>query len=60
MAPVPVHARWSGPLTLLQKADAYLRKGNVTAAGHVLSTLDQTPFFKSEVDALRGKLAAWM
>lgn len=40
----PVHARTSGPLSLLQKAQEYLRNGNVHAAARVLAALDQTPF----------------
>lgn len=60
MPVVPAHARWSGPLTLLQKTHDYLRNGNVTAASRVLAALDQTPFFRNEVDALKGRLSTWM
>ena len=55
-----VHARWSGPLTLLQKTHDYLRNGNVNAASRVLTTLDQTPFLRNEVEELKGKLSTWM
>jgi glycosyltransferase involved in cell wall biosynthesis len=55
-----VHARWSGPLVLLQKTQDYIRNGNVTAANRVLATLEQTPFLKNEVDALKGQLSTWM
>ena len=53
-------ARWSGPLTLLQKSHEYLKNGNVTAASRVLTALEQTPFLSSEVEALKGKLSTWM
>ncbi len=55
-----VHARWSGPLTLLQKTHDYLRNGNVSAATRVLYALEQTPFLRNEVEALKGKLSTWM
>jgi glycosyltransferase involved in cell wall biosynthesis len=55
-----VHARWSGPLTLLQKTHDYLRNGNVSAANRVLAALDDTPFLRNEVDALKGRLSTWM
>jgi glycosyltransferase involved in cell wall biosynthesis len=60
MLPQPVHQRWSGPLTLLQKTHEYLQNGNVSAAGRVLTELEQTPFLQSEVEALKGKLSTWM
>src|SRR5436305_436777 len=41
-----VHARWSGPLSLLQKTQTYLQNGNVNAATRVLTALDATPFFR--------------
>jgi glycosyltransferase involved in cell wall biosynthesis len=56
MRAVPVHARWNGPLTLLQKTHDYLQKGNVTAASRVIAELDQTPFLRNEVEALKGRL----
>ena len=56
----PVHARVNGPLTLLQKTQDYLQNGKVGAASRVLAALDQTPFLRSEVDALKGKLSTWM
>jgi glycosyltransferase involved in cell wall biosynthesis len=56
----PVHARLSGPLTLLQKTHDYLRNGNRSAAARVLAALDQTPFLRSEVEALKGQLGTWM
>jgi hypothetical protein len=55
----PVHARVSGPLTLLQKTQDYLQSGKVGAASRVLAALDQTPFLKTEVDALKGRLSTW-
>ena len=55
-----VHARCTGPLTLLQKTHDYLRNGNVSAATRVLSTLEQTPFLRDEIEALKGKLSTWM
>jgi glycosyltransferase involved in cell wall biosynthesis len=60
MPRVSVHARWNGPLTLLQKTHDYLQNGNVSAASRVLAALDQTPFLRNEVDALKGKLSTWM
>jgi glycosyltransferase involved in cell wall biosynthesis len=56
----PVHARLSGPLTLLQKTHDYLRNGNRSAAARVLAALDQTPFLRNEVEALKGQLSTWM
>lgn len=55
----PVQARMSGPLALLQKAHDYLRNGNVSATSCVLAALDQTPFLRSEVEALKGQLSTW-
>src|SRR5207249_568560 len=55
-----VHQRWSGPLTLLQKTRHYLRNGNTSAATRVLTELEQTPFLRDEVEALKGKLNTWM
>jgi glycosyltransferase involved in cell wall biosynthesis len=52
MPTASVHARWSGPLTLLQKTQTYLQNGNVNAATRVLTALDATPFFRNEVEAL--------
>src|SRR5262249_41752685 len=59
MPAIFVHARWNGPLTLLQKTHEYLRNGNINAASRVLAALDQTPFLRNEVDALKGRLT-WM
>ena len=60
MPSTPVHPRWSGPLTLLQKTQTYLQNGNVNAATRVLTALDATPFFRNEVEALRERLSTWM
>ena len=60
MPALPVHGRWTGPLTLLQKTQDYLRNGNVSAANRVLAALEQTPFLRNEVDALKGQLSTWM
>jgi glycosyltransferase involved in cell wall biosynthesis len=60
MPATAVHARFNGPLTLLQKTHDYLRNGNVSAATRVLAALEQTPFLRNEVDALKGKLNTWM
>jgi glycosyltransferase involved in cell wall biosynthesis len=56
----PVHARVNGPLTLLHKSQDYLQNGKFSAASRVLAALDETPFLRSEVDALKGKLSTWM
>jgi len=60
MPVVPVHARWNGPLTLLQKTHDYLRNGNINAATRVLAALEQTPFLRNEVDVLKGRVSTWM
>jgi glycosyltransferase involved in cell wall biosynthesis len=60
MPAIPVHERWTGPLTLLQKTHEYVRNGNMTAASRVLRTLDDTPFLRKEIDVLKGTLNAWM
>jgi glycosyltransferase involved in cell wall biosynthesis len=60
MPAVPVHARLSGPLTLLKKTHDYLRNGNANAAARVLAALDQTPFLRNEVEVLKGQLSTWM
>ena len=60
MPATAVHGRWSGPLTLLQKTNDYLEKGNVSAATRVLTALERTPFLRSEVEAVKGKLSTWM
>src|SRR5204863_7784376 len=51
---VAVHQRWNGPLMLLQKTYDYLQNGNVNAARRVLAVLEQSPFLRNEVDALKG------
>jgi glycosyltransferase involved in cell wall biosynthesis len=51
----PVHSRWSGPLSLLQKTHEFLEKGNVNAASRVLMAVEQTPFLKNEVEAAKRK-----
>jgi glycosyltransferase involved in cell wall biosynthesis len=60
MPVVPVHARWNGPLALLQKTHDYLENGNINAATRVLAALEQTPFLRNEVDVLKGRLSTWM
>ena len=60
MPAIPVHQRWSGPLSLLQKTHNYVRNGNLSAAGRVLAALDETPFLRTEVEALKGRLTTWM
>lgn len=60
MPAVQVHGRWSGPLSLLQKTQTYLHNGNVSAATRVLTALDATPFFRNEVQLLKGQLSTWM
>ncbi len=60
MAPQPVHQRWSGPLSLLQKTHELLRNGNISAASRVLTVLERTPFLRNEVEAVKGKLSTWM
>jgi glycosyltransferase involved in cell wall biosynthesis len=60
MVPQPVHQRWSGPLCLLQKTNEFLQNGNVSAASRVLAVLERTPFLRSEVAAVKGKLGTWM
>jgi hypothetical protein len=55
-----VHQRWSGPLILLQKSHDYLQNGNVSAASRVLTRLEETPFLRKEVEALKGKINTWM
>src|SRR5262249_30175154 len=60
MQAIPVHQRWNGPLVLLQKTHNYLRNGNLSAAGRVLAALDETPFLRTEVEALKGRLSTWM
>jgi glycosyltransferase involved in cell wall biosynthesis len=60
MPATAVHARWSGPLTLLEKTNLYVQNGNRNAAMRVLTALDATPFFRNEVEALKGKLSTWM
>jgi glycosyltransferase involved in cell wall biosynthesis len=52
MQAAQVHARWSGPLSLLQKTQTYLQNGNVNAATRVLTALAATPFFRNEVERL--------
>lgn len=60
MVPEPVHRRWSGPLSLLQKTHEFLQNGNISAASRVLAVLERTPFLRSEVLAVKGKLGTWM
>jgi len=60
MPATPVHGRFNGPLSLLQKTHDYLQNGNVSAATRVLAALDETPFLRNEVDALKGRVSTWM
>jgi glycosyltransferase involved in cell wall biosynthesis len=72
MPAAQVHARWSGPLSLLQKTQTYVQNGNVNAATRLLTALAATPFFANEVEVLtrsanaiayglkKGKLSTWM
>ena len=55
-----IHGRWAGPLSLLQKTHEYLQKGNISAASRVLTVLEQTPFLRNEVEAVKGKISTWM
>jgi glycosyltransferase involved in cell wall biosynthesis len=56
MTPVPVSGRFSGPLSLLERAHEYIRGGNLTAARRVLSNLETTPFLAGEVARLQTEL----
>jgi hypothetical protein len=52
MPAVPVSGRFSGPLSLLERAHGYLRGGNRVAARRVLSNLEATPFLSEEAGRL--------
>ena len=56
MTPVPVSGRFSGPLSLLDRAHEYMRAGNRVAARRVLSHLVATPFLAAEVTRLQMEL----
>jgi len=56
MTPVPVSGRFSGPLSLLERAHEYIRGGNRVAARRVLSNLEATPFLTGEIARLQMEL----
>ena len=56
MVPKSMAPRWSGPLALLEKANAYLEKGNRSASVKILDRLRTQPFFGNEVARLAHKL----
>ncbi|HLQ77935.1 MAG TPA: glycosyltransferase family 4 protein [Terriglobia bacterium] len=56
MTPIPVSGRFSGPLSLLERAHEYARGGNKAAARRVLSNLEATPFLAEEAARLQTHL----
>lgn len=56
MPPVSVSGRFSGPLSLLERAHDYVRGGNRSAARRVLSNLNATPFLAAEAARLQTDL----
>ena len=56
MTPAPVSGRFSGPLSLLERAHEYARGGNYAAARRVLLNLESTPFLAEETARLQTDL----
>jgi glycosyltransferase involved in cell wall biosynthesis len=56
MEPSEVVPRWTGPLSLLEKAHGYLEKGNRSASLRLLDRLRTQPFFENEIVNLETKL----
>jgi glycosyltransferase involved in cell wall biosynthesis len=52
----PVSGRFTGPLSLIERAWGYLRAGNLNAAQRILKDVDATPFFKQETEGLKERL----
>jgi len=48
-----VSGRYTGPLSLMERAADYLRVGNVNAAQRILVEIDATPFFRQEAEGLK-------
>jgi len=56
MTAIPVSGRFSGPLSLLERAHEYIRGGNRNAAQRILSNLETMPFLAGEVARLQTEL----
>ncbi len=53
-----VSGRFTGPLSLIDRAWIYLRTGNVNAAQRILRDIDTTPFFRQEIKGLRERMSS--
>jgi len=51
-----VSGRFTGPLSLIDRAWGYLRAGNINAAQRILKDVDATPFFRKETEGLKERL----
>jgi len=52
----PVSGRFTGPLSLIDRAWGYVRAGNVNAAQRIVRDVDATPFFRKETEGLKSAL----
>ncbi|MNC95540.1 hypothetical protein D3C83_126900 [compost metagenome] len=51
-----VSGRFTGPLSLIDRAWGYVRAGNLNAAQRIVKDVDAMPFFKQETEGLKSAL----
>lgn len=51
-----VSGRFTGPLSLIEKAWGYVRAGNMNAARRILKDVDAMPFYRQETEGLKERL----
>lgn len=51
-----VSGRFTGPLSLIDRAWGYVRAGNVNAAQRIVKDVDATPFFRRETEGLKERI----
>lgn len=51
-----VSGRFTGPLSLIDRAWGYVRAGNMNAAQRIVKDVDATPFFKHEAEGLKERM----
>ena len=52
----PVSGRFTGPLSLIDRAWGYVRAGNNNAAQRIIKEVDAMPFFKQETEGLKKRI----
>jgi glycosyltransferase involved in cell wall biosynthesis len=51
-----VSGRFTGPLSLIDRAWGYVRAGNMNAAQRIVKDVDATPFFRHETEGLKERM----